>query len=833
MNPAGGDFQTGGNWNGGVAPGTSSGALFGLGGGAAYSVTFSADATNSALSVSAGDAVTLALGNQRYTVSGTTTIGSGALLAVSGPGGTFLTGKLAVAPGGTFTFNGGTFGLTADDITIGAGQFVGPVVTLASGQGLLTPKRLIVQGGGVLNVAGGTVIRQFGGNGFNGPAGLVISPGGSVSLSAGSLNAGAITNNGSFSFTGGQLNLNSDVGVGPGQLFPDGTGFANQTLYTYKNFIVQPAASTALGTGSNLYADQVAVGAGGTLNLNGGSLYVNGATANLSGAGTLNFTAGYLSIAGGSTPTVPVGPTATLKSLTLGPSQQLLVYAMATAVGPASAPTFNLAGGTMAGTLFVGGPVAGGSGIATVSSGSWELAGLRQINIAGDGSGLIQTGGTIHDAMWVIVGANFGYGTGSASYELQGGSLSIGTSITIGAGTGRGSLTQSGGSLFSNSSVSPATAYLGGDAGSRGDYFLTGGSASLGDVNVGYHGDGAFSQSSGTAGVRQLLVGYTGGKGTANLSGGVLNSANVDVGNLFFSGGPSGVFNQSGGVHNIAGTLTIVPASGVTREYNLSGGTLNASAVVGPLNQTGGVANIAGSLSGTSLVNVGGGSTGALLNVRSFSLSALQVGDQGLLAVAPAAQGSPRVTNVATSLSISGSGRLDVGNQDALTSSPAATIRADLASAYHGGDWAGPAGITSSLAIANPAVYTLGYAASADPSAQDAGLHVLPGQTLVRPTLTGDANLDGKVNFFDLSQLLGYKYNTGQPASYTDGDLNYDGVVDFFDIVTLLSANYNSGVSFAPADRASAGASVPEPSSALLIIGGGFATALRRRRRRR
>jgi hypothetical protein len=66
--------------------------------------------------------------------------------------------------------------------------------------------------------------------------------------------------------------------------------------------------------------------------------------------------------------------------------------------------------------------------------------------------------------------------------------------------------------------------------------------------------------------------------------------------------------------------------------------------------------------------------------------------------------------------------------------------------------------------------------------------------------LTGDANLDGKVDFFDIAQILGYRYNAGgSNAPYTDGDVNYDGVVDFFDIVTVLSANYNTGQKFGPA----------------------------------
>jgi hypothetical protein len=139
--------------------------------------------------------------------------------------------------------------------------------------------------------------------------------------------------------------------------------------------------------------------------------------------------------------------------------------------------------------------------------------------------------------------------------------------------------------------------------------------------------------------------------------------------------------------------------------------------------------------------------------------------------------------------------------------------------------------------MANPTKYTLGYANGSDQSSQDARPDVLAGQTLVVPTLTGDANLDHTVDFFDIAQLLGYKYNTNQPASYTDGDLNYDGVVNFFDLSVLLSANYNSSeVMGAPAATAAAPAlaTTPEPAClALLSLGSAVALQRFRPRRRR
>jgi hypothetical protein len=60
------------------------------------------------------------------------------------------------------------------------------------------------------------------------------------------------------------------------------------------------------------------------------------------------------------------------------------------------------------------------------------------------------------------------------------------------------------------------------------------------------------------------------------------------------------------------------------------------------------------------------------------------------------------------------------------------------------------------------------------------------------PLLNGDVNGDGSVDFFDLSQLLATKYNTGAAATYGEGDVNGDGVVDFFDLSELLASNWGA-----------------------------------------
>jgi hypothetical protein len=114
---------------------------------------------------------------------------------------------------------------------------------------------------------------------------------------------------------------------------------------------------------------------------------------------------------------------------------------------------------------------------------------------------------------------------------------------------------------------------------------------------------------------------------------------------------------------------------------------------------------------------------------------------------------------------------------------------------------------------------------------------------LVRYTLTGDANLDGAVDFLDLAKLA-QSYNSDISAQtqswWNRGDFNGDGAVDFLDLAKLAQ-NYNTALPGAPipspsasfqADLATAFASVPEPSATLLAVVATCGMMLRRRQRR-
>ncbi len=173
-----------------------------------------------------------------------------------------------------------------------------------------------------------------------------------------------------------------------------------------------------------------------------------------------------------------------------------------------------------------------------------------------------------------------------------------------------------------------------------------------------------------------------------------------------------------------------------------------------------------------------------------------------------------------TSLSITGNGTLDVGNNRVIIdySSSATDPIASIASWIKNGfyDLAGPQIISSDIA-ADDAVsglsYGVGYADGADGAV--AGLP--SGEIEIMFTLLGDANLDGIVNSEDFTP---FSANVGKNGSWDDGDFNYDGTVNSEDF-TPFSANLGKSATLAAAARslvsANGLANVPEPVGFSLI----------------
>ena len=144
-------------------------------------------------------------------------------------------------------------------------------------------------------------------------------------------------------------------------------------------------------------------------------------------------------------------------------------------------------------------------------------------------------------------------------------------------------------------------------------------------------------------------------------------------------------------------------------------------------------------------------------------------------------------TQTLSSLAVSGSGQVDVTNNTVLidygsNASPIGTIKSYVQTGFNGGAWNGSGIVSSSVAALNASQnmsYAVGYADGADGVVD--GLS--SGEVEITPTLVGDADLNGTVNFHDLQLLLG---DFGQPGFWDQGNFNFHSTVDFNDLQLLL-----------------------------------------------
>jgi autotransporter-associated beta strand protein len=281
----------------------------------------------------------------------------------------------------------------------------------------------------------------------------------------------------------------------------------------------------------------------------------------------------------------------------------------------------------------------------------------------------------------------------------------------------------------------------------------------------------------------------------------------------------------------------------------------NVVAVPGDLSVFGGsVKALAdGQVAATSNVSVNNAGTvldlaGHSQSVGSLAVSAgsVTVGQTNGTPAAGAA--GTAVLRVNGALTLTSGGKLDLANNRLIVDyalgspTPAASVRAALASAYDAGKWDGVGIGSAGLAAGR----SLGYAEASEALGATGGSFGV-GQTvvdgsavLVRYTLAGDATLDGVVDFNDLVKLA-QNYNTtvASASTWYRGDFNYDGTVDFNDLVKLAQ-NYNTTLPLAgavpgatagfEADLAAAFAAAPEPSSVTAMSITGLAWSMTRRR---
>jgi hypothetical protein len=218
---------------------------------------------------------------------------------------------------------------------------------------------------------------------------------------------------------------------------------------------------------------------------------------------------------------------------------------------------------------------------------------------------------------------------------------------------------------------------------------------------------------------------------------------------------------------------------------------------------------------------------------------ALAISNNGIVRLADnISAGTPLATSSVniTSLSLTGSGTLDIGNNRVIVDytaghDPIASIASWIKNGFY--DLAGPQIISSDIAADDAASglsYGIGYADGADGAV--AGLP--NGEIEIMFTLLGDANLDGIVNSEDFTP---FSANVGKNGSWDQGDFNYDGTVNSEDF-TPFSANLGKSATLAaaagaldPANSSIGLSNVPEPASMGLMVVTGLGILARRRRR--
>jgi len=294
-------------------------------------------------------------------------------------------------------------------------------------------------------------------------------------------------------------------------------------------------------------------------------------------------------------------------------------------------------------------------------------------------------------------------------------------------------------------------------------------------------------------------AGLTIGTGASVSAGVTISGAIANSGSLTITGAGSTSGNITG-----AGTLTVNATKSLTAG-NVAGTTVTANGNL--------TANRI-QLTGTAALTVG---TGATATIAASAISAF-----------PYPSGDPAQVSVVKTLTLTGTGTLDLKNNDLIVdytgATPLAAIETKINTAYNFGAWDQP-GITSSTAALSSLLHTLGAIEAADYNTWTGntdfdGVTFDADAVLVKYTWAGDANLTGIVDIDDY-----FLIDTGFANTLTgwlNGDFDYNGAVDIDDYFLIDTAFANG------ADLNS----LPEPSSLVLVALGVVGVVASRRRRR-
>jgi autotransporter-associated beta strand protein/T5SS/PEP-CTERM-associated repeat protein len=460
---------------------------------------------------------------------GTATVTSGSMFSV----------MLGVGGGGNgnLLINGGSVLSGTSFIGFGEGQ---GNVTMSSGSWQTYHTTVGQSGTGHLQIDGGDVYSPL----------LRIASGtavGSVALNGGSLSTNEVTRGtgtASFHFGGGTLTASADSGnffngFSSSELTSTGTAFINSNGFTITSTVGLGGSGvlTKLGAGTLNFTDTNAYTGGtivrsGTLAVNGGvinhaarSVLVgntfgdNGSVSILNG-GRISSLNTFLGNVAGSTgkATVTSGTWTTANTFYVGQigNGELLVN-----------------GGVVTNTYGFIGFNPGASGTATISSGTWANSNYLAVGDLGSGH-LVVSGGAVTNSLGYI-GLSFG-GTGVAA--VSGGVWANTNTLTIGdSGHGVLSITDSG-------LVTSGTVLLGDKSGSQGR------------LNIGTGGVAGTLQTAvvrGGAGSAQVSFNHTGSLTFGARMEGSVVVEKVGSGTLTLSGSNS----YTGGTNLVAGTLIL------------------------------------------------------------------------------------------------------------------------------------------------------------------------------------------------------------------------------------------------------------------------------------
>ena len=235
----------------------------------------------------------------------------------------------------------------------------------------------------------------------------------------------------------------------------------------------------------------------------------------------------------------------------------------------------------------------------------------------------------------------------------------------------------------------------------------------------------------------------------------------------------------------IRGAGHISSGAGITNNSTVVADTADILSISGPVTNNG---TLGASNNGELELN-GAVTDNGTMSFQSHGIlggvAALTINSGGRVVFAP---NSSQVSATLSSLTINGSGVMDLGNTILQINYPDAVHRPDvqlrsyLRSGYDSGRWDGP-GIVSSLA---DATHGLALADSLDGVVSS----LPPMQASIQLARVGDLNLDGRVDFADLLIMAQHWGQAG--ANWDQGDLNYDGSVGFSDLL-LLGQNFGTG----------------------------------------